>query len=684
MSSQSFTTQEADIFSQSTRQLLEKIRFKTAGVTLLELMELLYEVHFEYSTFSSSKVNIFKEAISYLSSKQNLIKLSKYNNIEWPSKVLSIISKQKGIDTINGRMFLLASIFCEFEEINKQINDNNEWSLICKKLLIQLEIELKENNIGFVSQLTTTGISLRNIIINSKSNFEIQTTLINTQNLSDSPSDDDALSRKSLAIYLAKRIRHIYNRDVQTFGNAFFMHIDGAWGSGKSTLMRFLQNELEKQAPYDENINTNQVSEKGWIIVNFNAWENQRLDPPWWFLLQKVYSDSLKKLFEKNEIFRYCHVYLSEKFWRLKSNGWLLITAGLAAIIFSISLGTKDEVQFQEIPLVKTISFLTFIWALAKNINSGLVSGSSKAAQVFIEENSSDPLNLLTEHFKKLIIKIKSPVAIFIDDLDRCNKDYGIKLLEGLQTIYKNAPVVYIIGADRRWISTMYESQYSIFAPVITKPAKPFGYIFLDKVFQLIVELPEISRAQKQLYWGKLLNIYEKEDIENEESIKAKIDIKSSDIEEQVKVLNSEIGEKSKQLAGQYIVENISIQKEEKIIEHKLQQFVDLIEPNPRSMKRLINDVGTLKAMTILYQQSVDENQIILWAILKQNYPSLAEYLWEEPELIKTIFKDKSKTEFSELLKKQDIKNIFSYKMSDKIVNLDFEFLQKMKFQFAQ
>ena len=46
-------------------------------------------------------------------------------------------------------------------------------------------------------------------------------------------------------------------------------------------------------------------------------------------------------------------------------------------------------------------------------------------------------------------------------------------------------------------------------------------------------------------------------------------------------------------------VSSISIDKEEKYIEHELQQFLELIEPNPRAMKRLINDISTARALSV-------------------------------------------------------------------------------------
>src|SRR3712207_7942290 len=40
----------------------------------------------------------------------------------------------------------------------------------------------------------------------------------------------------------------------------------------------------------------------------------------------------------------------------------------------------------------------------------------------------------------------------FVDDLDRCQSSYVIRLLEGIQTLFSDPRVMYVISADRRWL----------------------------------------------------------------------------------------------------------------------------------------------------------------------------------------------------------------------------------------
>lgn len=666
------------LFSQSVNTLLNTIDDHPDGGNLTTLMETLRELHPEYGRLNHPDDDPFQTLILTLQARPG--SMNEYTGAEWVGKVHAITRAPRRFPDINGRMFLIAALLSEYPGMT----GDPEWSEQARTLVSRLETELITlKRTDFQELLTDEGRKLRQLLDAPAEPpaWIDPDSLVNTRNLSDAPTRQDALSRKSLAHYLAKRLRFIYNQDV-TNGQAFFMHIDGAWGSGKSTLLGFLQDALETKAPANPRIKAEQPSQGEWIVVNFNAWENQRLDPPWWFLLKALHRQAMRALW-KRDFRRWLGVGLTERLWRLNPGGRNLQLSVVAFFIFLYAryFGVTSEKTLKELPLVQTLTFLLFIGSMAKTIGSMLLSGSARAAQAFVDENSSDPMNRLTRHFNKLITEIGYPVAIFIDDLDRCNKEYGVKLLEGLQTIYKNAPVVYVIAADRKWLSTMYESQYSLFAPAIMKPAKPFGLVFLDKIFQWIVELPEISAVQKKVYWDSLLNIGRPETEVEQQYIEQKIRTSGS-LQDKLTVVDETDSPAARQFAREKVVESLSVQEEERLLEHKLQGFLGLIEPNPRAMKRLLNDISTAKAMSILYNQRIAEEQLVLWMILKQQYPDLARLIWEAPDILQAI---QSRTglpkAYEELLGKAEVTQLFEYGTGSQAVRLDADFIARMKFR---
>lgn len=681
--SQYSATWNEHVFSVSVNKLLRRVHSDPDGAHLGQLMEILREIHGEYGTLGRTHEDLFGELNTWLGARRSMSIAARYRAVEWAERVQSITNRPEHFPDINGRMFLIGAMLSGFRETAQLLGNDVGWKTMARRLIVKLESELvSEKGIEMARLYTEYGHGLRRMIdiTEEAANWADHDSLINTPNLSDTPTKEDALSRKTLANYLAKRLRFIFNRDIEN-RSAFFINIDGAWGSGKSTLLGFLQDALETRAPAHPRINPNQLSEGEWIVVNFNAWENQRLDPPWWFLMKALHRQAMKALW-KRDFRRWLGVGLTERLWRLNPGGknLQLSLVALCIFIFARYYGVTSKESFNALPMVQLITFLIFIWSIAKAAGSMLLSGSAKAAQDFVEENSSDPMNRLTLHFNKLIAEIGYPVAIFIDDLDRCNKEYGVKLLEGLQTIYKSAPVVYVIAADRKWLSTMYENQYSLFGPAITRPAKPFGFVFLDKIFQWTVELPEISSNQKKMYWNSLLNIKDVTAEGDGQAIGQQIRNETS-LQGKLHAVDQATDPRLVQQFREEVVDSLSVQEEEKLLEHKLQDFISLIEANPRAMKRLVNDISTAKAMTILYNPRISEDQLILWTILKQQYPDLAKALWETPESVNTALNDGPDLKtFTALLGKEEVRQLFAYKMRGQTIRLDSDFLNRMKF----
>jgi KAP family P-loop domain len=44
---------------------------------------------------------------------------------------------------------------------------------------------------------------------------------------------------------------------------------------------------------------------------------------------------------------------------------------------------------------------------------------------------------------------VNRPVVVFVDDLDRCESKYVVEFLEGIQTLFREAPITYVVAADR-------------------------------------------------------------------------------------------------------------------------------------------------------------------------------------------------------------------------------------------
>src|SRR5262249_29146548 len=66
--------------------------------------------------------------------------------------------------------------------------------------------------------------------------------------------------------------------------------------------------------------------------------------------------------------------------------------------------------------------------------------------------------------------------------------------------------------------------------------------------------------------------------------------------------------------------------------EHRLQRFAPLLEPNPRAMKRFVNDYSILRAVRTLEGNAVQADPLALLAVIETRWPALADYLRAQPD----------------------------------------------------
>ncbi len=457
----------------------------------------------------------------------------------------------------------------------------------------------------------------------------------------DRPAKIDELGRAAFAEALATRIRRLRSGDdgKTKLVGSFVVNIYGRWGSGKTSLLHFLREDLEKPSAGNK-------QEPGWVVVDFNAWRNQRIGPPWWAVMNSVFTQSRRNLW-KNKKSRCVWLCLREFWWRAGMRR-VLIFLGLAGVVvlggvlnlwdwgFKLIFG-ETEKSTDMISGIATVSMLTLgaISAIWRWLRLGCPSRAHK-----FMEFSKDPMGPLVDHYNCLVKLIKRPIAVFIDDLDRCQVDYVVRLLEGIQTIFVDAPVVYVIASDRRWLCTSFETAYESFSKTVNEPGRPLGHFFLEKTFQMSFPVPRISDTAKKDYLNRLLRVTQEKTEQEIEDFKldARQDMATAETEQEIQQRVEESkGTDREQFVRQAAVVKYAEQKIEKRTEHILVPFLDLMTPNPRAMKRLINAFGMNRTTSILAGIDLPTEQLVLWTILDLQWPVLAEYLEQNPEMIEHI-----------------------------------------------
>jgi len=433
--------------------------------------------------------------------------------------------------------------------------------------------------------------------------------------------------------------------------HAFMIHLQGAWGDGKSTFLNLLRKNLS-------------TGQNKWIVVDFNAWQHQHITPPWWSFLDQVYKQSIAKM----SIHKRVMFFLYENYRRIVNLKFIYRISVL--IVFTTLLYFSYEsipqvitffnnsentvpsdgynlLQFGKI-LGAIAGFVGVIYSFTQFLIRPLFLKSPESAKSFTER-VSDPMVKVKKHFESIVNNIEVSgyrLAVFIDDLDRCNTSFTVQLLEGIQTLYKDRKVLYIVAGDKNWICNCFECHYEKFNNVVNEPAQKLGYLFLEKAFQLSIRLPHISEKTKQDYWNYILfpngsnsNNIDKSEIERteEESLKLKQEFKTKYKKEdyakpeQYEEIGAELGLSDTEVTDMALE---TLNEDQEDIKHVLQNHYNLIESNPRSIKRLANQYNVYRDTLIAERKSFNSDKLFRWLVLQNVYPLYVELVEKKLEII--------------------------------------------------
>lgn len=456
-----------------------------------------------------------------------------------------------------------------------------------------------------------------------KPNLKLNTTVPDHLDIA---STVDQLNRKPFARILARRIWEINERRQRATTpkhereGAYIVHLHGRWGEGKSTVLNFLKEELR---PNDERT--------GWVVVEFNAWRTQSARPPWWTLVRAISEGALSQAPRK----RWFGIKLAWHWWQRWAALIPVLTAVAMLAIVGIVVKNVDKGTDLVVAVVGGVITLA---ALGRN----LFFGSTKAAESFMDQRK-DSMGTVKRQYRKLISAIEQPVIVFVDDVDRCDKTYVVELLEGIQTLFRDAPVTFLIAADRKWICRSFEKHFEDFNDSVGEPTRPLGYLFLEKLFQLSVSLPPLSAAMQKEFAQALLRKgldpkKAEEELEKaEKDAELKLDSMAPNTDTDA-LIDGTKDMVEKQAIQRVVAKRLASVENDLARSHELEEgYPELMERNPRAMKRLLNAYGMQQALNKLRNERMPTDQLIRWTIVELRWPRFAEYACEEPDVMDIV-----------------------------------------------
>jgi len=234
----------------------------------------------------------------------------------------------------------------------------------------------------------------------------------------------------------------------------------GNWGSGKSTMLDFIQQHIKNR----------QIKEyKNITSVYFESWRYE-------------YSDQSDLLFALLNCIKK-QTGITDTKWKQLLVDAAVISSGLARTIGGLNAGeVMDDFEKFE----------------------GKIFKEHERWVDKIESFKEDFENIVKNVLKK---KRTEKIFIFIDDLDRCLPENAVKLLEGIKNFLSISNTLFVLAIDRRIVSEMIEKKYGLH----------FGYgdEYLMKIIHYYYELPSVELKD---IVSEILAIYDIESTERQKS----------------------------------------------------------------------------------------------------------------------------------------------------------------------
>jgi formylglycine-generating enzyme required for sulfatase activity len=279
-----------------------------------------------------------------------------------------------------------------------------------------------------------------------------------SNNLSFQTDSETNIDRLGFDQYIKTLTRMIRDPNFKT---PFCIGIYGKWGSGKTSFMRLLSQELQKK------------KKKPHIIpVWFNPWRFTKEE----HLIIPFLKTTEKALREFPESFG--KTLLKELENAAKTTGDIA-----DAVLYSTSLDLK---------VIKM--------DMSKGIDrvEKLDEKSEEARKTIADKYSSIYYDIVGR-LQSVVKNQDFRIAVFIDDLDRCLPEKVVELFEAIKLFLDIKGYIFVIGIDKEVVEKGITHYYGFLDDKIMPDE------YLEKMIQLPLELPPIEPGRKRLYVESLL-----------------------------------------------------------------------------------------------------------------------------------------------------------------------------------
>ena len=296
--------------------------------------------------------------------------------------------------------------------------------------------------------------------------------------LDDLPTDEDALD---FTPYVETLV------DVcKTASTPLTIGVFGTWGSGKTSLMKMVQDGLQKE---------------NYSIAWFDAWKYDKEESLWRAFLLCILTalkDTARRKGQPTEELDKLETLLYRELEIEKVGG---VTIDLAKLGGNIAKGVA-QLSLSFIPGISTLTKL-----VEELQSTSAISATDEAMGAIQRERTKihiEQVRFLEQFqdiFSKLIQKHVLPnrLVVFVDDLDRCLPEKAIEVLEAIKLFVDAPGCVFMLGLDQDVIARGIEMKYKELGEKIDSEGKGQftiqGMRYLEKIIQLPFQIPPVEQT---------------------------------------------------------------------------------------------------------------------------------------------------------------------------------------------
>lgn len=312
----------------------------------------------------------------------------------------------------------------------------------------------------------------------------------------DNDTDKDFLNFTGVAQTVAEIV-------VQANQKPVSIGVSGAWGVGKSSMIKLIKKSLESQTQHNDKF----------VFVEFNAWLYQGYDDARAALME-VIAEQLKVEAEKRK------TGIDKATDLLKRVNWLRVAKLTFGATASMALGLPPT------GLVGDVAKLA-IDAMGGNLDANSVKKSEEVAKEIGKEadgilkakkESSPPkeIQAIRNGFEETLKELGVTLVVLIDDLDRCLPETTISTLEAIRLFLFLEHTAFVIAADNEMIKHAVKKHFDgVNDDLVTN--------YFDKLIQVPIRVPPLGTQEVRAYMMLLFLEDASVDVEKRERIRAKV-----------------------------------------------------------------------------------------------------------------------------------------------------------------